>query len=216
MGSVRGGHGYGANSVDSAVFSSAVGGGTVGIAVAPAVNVLKAHTKGYTGNNAHVNSNPFTADGSQSVLVGAGNDFHHVALAAGAGFGTVGVAPGVDVTVLHNDTGASIDAGAVVKAKGDVRVDAHASEDILMVGLGIGGGVVGVGGGVSVLSLSNTTYASIAGTVSAGGDVAVSSSGKSSVLVIAGGLGVGFVGVGASVGVMGLGEGTETVIAGGG
>jgi len=37
--------------------------------------------------------------------------------------------------VLHNDTGASYDAAAVVKAKGDVRVDAHASEDSLMVGL---------------------------------------------------------------------------------
>jgi len=118
------------------------------------------------------------------VVVAAGNDFHHVALAAGAGFGAVAFAPGVDVTVLANHTGATIGAGASVTAKGDVRVDAHASEDLLMIGMGIAAGTVGVGGGVSVLSLSNQTYASIAGTVSAGGDVSVTSTDKTSVLMI--------------------------------
>jgi len=65
-------------------------------------------------------------------------------------------------------------------------------EDLLMVGMGLAAGFVGVGGGVSVLSLSNQTYASIAGNVSAGGDVVVRSSDKTSVLMLSGGLGAGF------------------------
>ena len=40
-----------------------------------------------------------------------------------------------------------------------------------------------LGGGVSVLSIDNQTYASIAGTVSAGGDVSVNSSDQSDVLM---------------------------------
>jgi len=44
--------------------------------------------------------------------------------------------------LLNNNTNATI--AGVVKAKGDVRVDAHSSEDLLMVGLGIAAGTVGV------------------------------------------------------------------------
>ena len=78
--------------------------------------------------------------------------------------------------------------------------------------MGIAAGTVGVGGGVSVLSIDNDTTASINGTVSAGGDVVVRASDDTKVMVISGALGAGFVGVGASVGVMVLDKETSAFI----
>src|SRR5205823_13209292 len=91
------------NRDDIETYSAAIGGGTVGVAVAAAVNVIDTHTNAYIGAGAHVNDDQSGASGAQTVSVAAGSDFHHVALAAGAGFGAVGVAPGVEVTVLSND-----------------------------------------------------------------------------------------------------------------
>ncbi len=203
------------NRDDIETYSAAIAGGSVGVAVAAAVNVINTDTQAYIGNGASVNGDQSGANAAQSVTVAAVNDFHHVALAAGAGFGAVGVAPGVDVTVLSGTTTASIGSGASVKAKDDVTVDAHASEDILLIGMGIAAGTVGVGGGVSVLSISNTTTASILGSVSAGGDAAVRASDDTKVLLISGALGAGFVGVGASVGVMVIGKETSAFIGNG-
>ncbi|MCK7519083.1 MAG: hypothetical protein MZV64_15830 [Ignavibacteriales bacterium] len=52
-------------------------------------------------------------------------------------------------------------------------------------------------------TISTITHASIGGTVSAGGDVVVRSSDDTQVTIISGALGAGFVGVGASVRVLG-------------
>jgi len=186
---------------DIGTYSVGLAGGTVGVAVAAAVNVVNTETTAYIGDGAQVNVDQSNANAAQSVLVGAGSDFHHVAVAAGAGFGAVGVAPGVDVTVVGSTTHASIDANAKVYAKDDVAVAAHASEDVLMIGMGIAAGTVGVGGGVSVLTINNETHASIAGKVSAGGDVVISATDDTSITLVSGALGAGFVGVGASVGV---------------
>ena len=197
---------------DIETYSAAVGGGTVGVAVAAAVNVVNIDTKAYISDSATVNFDRTGADAAQSVLVGAGSDFHHVALAAGAGFGAVGVAPGVDVTVLALDTSATIGTNADVRAMDDVRVEAHAAEDVLMIGMGIAAGTVGVGGGVSVLSVDNTTYASILGEVTAQGDVAVASTDDTKVMMVSGALGAGFVGVGASVGVTVINKDTQAFV----
>ena len=201
------------NRDDIETYSAAIGGGTVGVAVAAAVNVINTDTNAYIGEGASVNEDQSQADGHQSVTVAAVNDFHHVALAAGAGFGAVGVAPGVDVTVLSGNTTAAIGTGSTVNAMDDVLVTANASEDILLVGMGIAAGTVGVGGGVSVLTVSNTTYASISGTVFAGGDVLVNATDDTSIIVVSGALGAGFVGVGASVGVMVINKDTQAFVA---
>ena len=140
------------NRDDIATYSVGIGGGTVGVAVAAAVNVVNADTQAYIGQDASVNADQTGATTNQSVLVAAGNDFHHVALAAGAGFGAVGVAPGVDVTVIGNTTGPTSGPGRTwtrSATSGSTRI---ATEDVVMVGLGIAAGTVGVGGGVSVLT----------------------------------------------------------------
>src|SRR5271155_2644137 len=53
-----------------------------GVAGAAGVDVVDATTEAYIGNNATVNGSPDPgADPAQSVLVGAGDDFYHLALA---------------------------------------------------------------------------------------------------------------------------------------
>jgi hypothetical protein len=97
----------------------------------------------------------------QSVLVTAGNDYSHVGVAGAAAIsGTVAVTPGVDVTVVNNDTSAYIGQSAKVDAQKDVEVSANAAEDVLSVSVSISGsGTVSVAGAVSVISLN--TYACI-------------------------------------------------------
>ena len=81
-----------------------------------------------------------------------------------------------------------------------------------MIGMGIAAGTVGVGGGVSVLTINNETHASIAGKVSAGGDVVISATDDTNITLVSGALGAGFVGVGASVGVVVVTKDTQAFI----
>src|SRR5262249_52035737 len=102
-----------------------------------------------------------------------------------------------------------------VKAKDDVRVVAKASEDVILVGVGLAGGTVGVGAGLNVLSLNGETKASVGGVVRAEGDLVVRAEDDTGITIVSGGLGVGYVGVGAGVGVMVINKDTEAFIANG-
>jgi hypothetical protein len=119
--------------------------------------------------------------------------------------------------VLKNTTQALVGAGATVNAMNDVTVEAHTSEDILLISFGIGGGVVGIGGAVSVLTIDNTTTASICANahVFAGGDVLVYATDNTDVDAISGALAGGLVGVGASVGVLTIDKDTQAFIGNG-
>ena len=203
------------NHDDINTFSAAVAGGTVGVAVAAAVNVINTDTQAYVGSGAQVNGSAAGSNAAQSVSVAAANDFHHMALAAGLGVGMVGVAPGVDVTVMNATTSATLGTGSTVNARDDVSVNAFGAEDILLVGMGVGGGVVGVGGGVTVLVFNTSTQASVLGQVSSGGDTAVMASDSTKVFNLSGALGAGFVGVGASVGVLTIDKDTQAFVASG-
>ena len=193
------------------------GAGSAAIAVAASVNVINPTTTATIGANAHVNDPSVqpgaTPNGSQQVIVLASNDFRHVAAAAGlAVSGGASVAPAVDVTVTDAHTSASIAGGSVVHASDDVQVIGKASEDILLVGIGIAGGIVGIGGGVNVLSLTGHTDASISGKVRAGGDALVHATDDTKILLVDGGLGVGYVGIGAGVGVVVIDKHTSALI----
>ncbi|WP_198937984.1 hypothetical protein, partial [Pelomonas sp. KK5] len=202
------------NRDDINTFAVALGAGTAGIGVGSATNVITTTTTANIGAGANVNADTSAAGAGQSVLVGAGSDFSHVAVAGALGFGTVGVAPGVDVTVLGHTTNASIDGGASVKAKDDVVVQAAGQDHLLLIAAGIAAGTVGVGGAVNVLVLDNDTNASIGAlaTVSAGGDVGVLAKDTTDTTLIAGAIGGGTVGVGASVGVMSITKNTNAGI----
>ncbi len=213
--SVRGVSVTALNRDDISSFTIAVAGGTAGVAVSAGVNVVSTNTTAYIGAGAQVNTDP-GANTAQDVNVAAGNDFYHLAVAGSLGVGVVGVAPAVDITVLSNTTLASIGAGATVKAKDDVVVEAHAHEHIVQVGFGLGGGVVGIGGAVDVMTINNSTTAMIGNaTVSADGDVAVFASDETDITMVSGALAGGFVGIGMSVGVMVVNKDTSAFIADG-
>jgi len=197
------------------------GGGTVGVAIGAAVNVIDVETRATIGSNAQINQATGTANPSQSVLVAAASDFNHIGVGAGAAFGGSGAgAPGVDVSVVEIDTVASINDGAVVDARDDVAVVANAQEKILIVSAGIAfSGVVSLAGGVSVLSLNATTDAAIGANadVDAGGDVAVMASDDTQFTVVSGAVAVGISGAGAagSVGVVTITKDTGATIGAG-
>jgi hypothetical protein len=193
----------------------ALAGGIAGIAVAADVKVVNAHTRAYVGDGAIVNQDTTGASGTQTVEVGAGDDFYHLGLAGSIGGGVVGVAPAVDVTVVGNTTEAYISSNATVNAVDDVRVEAHATDGFLLIGFGVAGGLVGVGAAVSVLSLNDKTNAYIGGnaTVFAGGDVLVNATDETTLTTVTGALAGGFVGVGGAVGVMSITKDTEAWVA---
>ncbi|HYC46066.1 MAG TPA: LEPR-XLL domain-containing protein, partial [Burkholderiales bacterium] len=198
-------------------FTFSLAAGTVGVAVSAGVSVVNATTEASIGDSAKVNESTANANAAQEVLVGAGSDFFHLAVAGTLAAGAVGVAPAVGVNVIGNTTNALIGSSAVVNAKDDISVLATSSEDLVMIGFGIAAGAVGVGGAVDVLSIDNHTTASIgaSATVFAGGDVFVSAVDDTSVLELSGALGAGFVGVGGSVGVMLVDKDTEASIGAG-
>ncbi|MCP3913837.1 MAG: hypothetical protein GY713_23190, partial [Actinomycetia bacterium] len=203
------------NRDDIETFTISLAGGTAGVAISAAVNVVDTATRAYIGANALVNSPPTAGtNGSQRVHVGAGNDFYHMAVAGTLAAGVVGVSPAADVTLVTAVTEASIRQGAVVNAANDVTVESHAKEDLLLMGFGIAAGVVGIGGAVSVLTFDTTTTATIdAGAeVGAGGDVLVLASDDTETTMVSGALAGGFVGVGASVGVLDIDKSTQALI----
>jgi Ca2+-binding RTX toxin-like protein len=131
------------------------------------------------------------------------------------------VAAGADVTVVTNTTLAYIDDDATVGATRDVVVQANAREDYLTVAAGGGGGLVGVGGAVSVLVSDATTHAYIGNDatsfangaqVSAGGNVLVSAVSDTETLTVTGAVSIGAVGVGGSVTVTTIEKDTQAWI----
>lgn len=198
-------------------FTVTFGAGSVGIAVSAGLADVRADASAYIGDNALVNASLTGANAGQSVLVGAGNDFHHLSVGVGVGVGKVGIAPTVGVNVITNATTAQIGANATVRAMNDITVVATGKEDVVMVGMGVAAGGVGVGAVVDVLSISNRTTASIGAgaTVHAGGDVFVSATDDTHVLELSGALAGGLVGIGGAVGVMLLDKTTIATIGAG-
>jgi len=208
--------------------------GTVAVNVGGDVQVSMITTRAYVASGADI-------DTEGSVLVGAGSDYETIGVAAGISIsGTVSVTPSVVVAVLTLTTEAYIDDGAGVDAGGDIVVKAKASEDILSIAAGVAGsGMVSVGGSIPVTVLTTTTRAFIgedgnyktagndgiygtnddgtapaAASATAGGNILVSAQDDTDADVIAGslGIGIGAVGIGASVGVTVITKDTEAFI----
>ncbi len=127
------------------------------------------------------------------------------------------MAPAGNVVSARLNTTASIGDSALVSARQDISVNAHASEDALMVtAAGSGSGSFGGSGSVGLFKMENKTYASIgAGAdVDAGGNVIVLASDVSDLDNIAGAAAFGAGGgVGVSVGVNALHKDTQAFIA---
>lgn len=203
-------------------------GGSIGLSLAGSVNVHTTDTRAYIGDRATINidASGLTVAGNaeQSVIVAAGNDHYHLGVGGAiAGGGGAGVGPGVDIAVISNTTNAHIGKSAQVRVARDVQVSANATEEFLSIAVGAaGGGAVGLGAAVSVITLNNQTHAYIdqrdanqpATSVLVGGNVLVSAADNTKTDIIAGsgGLGLG-AGIGAAVGVTNLKKDTLAYIA---
>ncbi len=201
------------------------GSGTVAINVGGSIDVSNITTSASISSGAAVNANNAGAGVNQSVLVGAGNDYHQLGIAGAISIsGTVSVSPGADVRVIHLNTSAFIADTASVTVRNDVAVSANATGKYLSIAAGAAGsGTVAVGGALSVTVLNDVTDAYIGNAaaslangaiVNAGGNVLVSANDSTNVNAIAGslGLGIGAVGVGASIGVIDITKSTQAFV----
>ena len=210
------------------------GGGTVGVAGAVGVIVIGTQAWAKTGTGVTI-----TAGNNVGFL--ARDDTQITGVTGGVAAGFVGVGVGVYVLVLTKDTHATIASSSSVTANtstsdalggisngtvngngfgfGNFRgvvIQAQSSEDIFGMVLALGAGFVGVAVPVGVTLLTVTTQATLAGSVSSGLDVNVSALDKMHTITIAGGVGAGFVGVGAGVDIGVANNSTAAVIANGG
>lgn len=153
-------------------------------------------------------------DPPEEVLVAAGSDTRHLGIAGVAGVslgGAVGLSTAI--ALVDNLTEAFVGFGAVVRASGDVTVEARAAEDVLLIA-GSAAAAAGVtllpplpfgfaiAGSLPVISLDLRTHAflDVEANVQAGGDLLVRAVDDSDLDLFAGTAAVGLNGgVGASV-----------------
>ena len=131
------------------------GGGTAG--VAGTVNVLVAKGQTLAGVGAGSQINTQLGGAQQDVRVHAQDSLETTDVLGTAGVGGVaGVGAGADVQVVRSGAIASVGDGATVKAGRDITVEAGNSRDIDSVSIAAaGGGYVGAGAGVSVVSVAS-------------------------------------------------------------
>ncbi len=149
-----------AHSVES-LFNIAAAGtlaGTVGFAGTVTIEFVNANTYAFIGDSARINQGGAQGGVDQDVVVSAIDDFKAFAVAGAlsAGLAAIGLAGGVDVGILRNDTRAYIGNDAQVDARDDVDVEAKALRDIQSYAVSVGAGTVGLGAAVSVWSIGGT------------------------------------------------------------
>ncbi|HVY08199.1 MAG TPA: leukotoxin LktA family filamentous adhesin [Burkholderiales bacterium] len=155
-----------------AVSSQEANSGVMGIAISQwfgaaasvVVNNIATTTEAYisepTGGTTKINAGTTNANAGQQIEVSASNKTTIDTQIFGAGGAFVGVGAGVDATSIRNTVNASIGANTEVHAIGDVAVTATSNRDVTSGVIAFGGGVVGVAGAVTVLSIGATMSAS--------------------------------------------------------
>ncbi|OWK21151.1 hypothetical protein AJ88_20845 [Mesorhizobium amorphae CCBAU 01583] len=136
------------------------GGLYVGLAGSVTVTLLNSDTKALIGVGADINqgaanyvAHPGTVSGAQGVYVNAANEVRVTSFAGALGAGFIGLAGGIDFGSIKNDTVAAINANAMVRARGDVSVNAVAIKVLRGFAFSGGIGVGGLGASVSVWSV---------------------------------------------------------------
>jgi len=142
----------------------AAGGGLVGLAGGVAVLVNDSNTWATIQTGALINQSVGFPTGlfpvingygqpRQSVYVNAANLVDGFAFAGALAAGAVGLAGAVNVATIKNDTAASIQGGAKVRAKQDVEVNSLGIKDLKGITVGGAGALIGIAASVSVWSI---------------------------------------------------------------
>ncbi|MGN6127418.1 MAG: beta strand repeat-containing protein, partial [Humibacter sp.] len=218
-----------------------VAGGFVGVGIGVTVTSITKDTRAFIGAGSIVDAKatqPTTQlsgvyDGTfhgvgfgtapfNGLAVQAGSSENIFGLAVAVGAGAVGVAGGIDVTLLHATTAAFIDSdilnrtkvntGAGAGSMQSVNVSAADATKALTIGGGAAGGFVGVAGGIDIGIADTTTQAYIGGyaTVYAARDLMLNALAAKSISSYALSVGVGAVGIAASVSVWTVGTDPTT------
>ena len=135
------------------VSAAAAGGLYLGFAGAVSVATVDSDTAAWIGADARVNRGGGDADAAQDVNVGARNELALFNVSGALGVGAAGIAGGVDVGVIRNDTTAWIGDRAEVGARRDIGVSALANTDIESYVVSAAGGIGALAGGVGVYSV---------------------------------------------------------------
>ncbi|HRO37696.1 DUF4097 family beta strand repeat-containing protein [Thauera sp.] len=135
------------------VSAAAAGGLYLGFAGAVSVATVDSDTAAWIGADARVNQGGGAADAAQDVNVGARNKMELFNVSGALGVGAAGIAGGVDVGVIRNDTTAWIGDRAEVGARRDIGVNALAKTDIESYVVSAAGGIGALAGGVGVYSV---------------------------------------------------------------
>lgn len=213
-GGVTGVHAESRDDMDAFAVGAAAGG-TVGVGGAALVNVVNSSTTASVGDGAKINQSVGAL--TQGVDIAAASDTKLFEVIVGAaGGGTVGGGAATDVTLLDKDVRASIGAGAIVRAGGDIALNADSTETLRSNVLGAGvGGVAGVAGSVSVYSVAVDTHALMAqgAQAHAGNNLVVDAQSHTDMNMITGAVaGAGIAGVGAGIGVIDISKDTQALI----
>ncbi|HEV8463176.1 MAG TPA: hypothetical protein VGQ38_20990, partial [Gaiellaceae bacterium] len=201
------------NSDDLAAVGVSAGiAGTAAVSISGVITVFEVHTDAHIGSNAKVNcattaclANVGGADGAQSVRVASANQFYQLGITATLAIAaTAGVAVPVGVRLVKLNSDASVGANTAIFAARDITITSNGKDTGVTVVAGAGGGLVGVAGSVSVTILNTHTYASTGDNVKlhAGGNVLVSATEPTKLILVVASIAGGFVGVGAAVGVL--------------
>jgi hypothetical protein len=176
---------------------------TAGIAGSASVSVINTETDAYLGTSG-------TLHAGGGITISAQSTFKTTMIAGAVGAaGTAGIGI-TNTTLVHSATvQAYVGGSAVVTAVDTVAISATASEDVLSIAAGIGGGgTVGVAGSaaINVFDENTTAYVGPSAniTTTGSGDLSVSAMDTTSVISVAGSIaaaGTVAVGVGADVGV---------------
>ncbi len=146
--------------------ASAAGGFYLGLAGGVSIELVTSTTLAYVGNAAQVNTNNAGASNVQSVVVAATNSMSDFSLASGIVIGIAGIAGGVDVGIVRNNTSASLKPASTVDAKGNVTVKAASSETVNTYALSASSAGVGVNASVGFWSIGapyGSTYSQVDG-----------------------------------------------------
>ena len=149
-----------ADSLETLTTISVAGGfgGYVGVGGALIVSSTETTTQAYIDGPSVVNA--VLGGGAQDVVVHAIDSAVLNENAGSAAAGIVGVAASINVLTLKNATVAYIGSGASVAAGRDVSVLATQHRDVTSLVIGLGGGLVGLQGSISVVNIgSNFTAA---------------------------------------------------------
>ncbi|MDQ0612685.1 hypothetical protein QF046_000326 [Microbacterium sp. W4I4] len=195
-------------------------GGSAGVGASVAVRVVELHTDASIAGGAVVNAR-------NNIEVRADARTAVVSVNAAAGGGTVGVAGTVGVTVIKEYTNAFTGIGVTLRADNNIGVFANDASQLILITASIAAGYVGVGVGVGVAVIDKTTRAYIGqsstvivkalggglsgvsnGTIGANGlpttifrGLVVQAQSTEKLFGLVAGVGAGFVGVTANIGV---------------